>query len=303
MSRVGNRGELEALVRSVETGSFSAAARELRLTPSAVSKLVTRLERYLGVRLVARSTRHVVATPEGERFVERARRILADMEEAERDARRARERPSGRLRLHMGLGFGLSQGVDALPRFLEKHRDVELDLILGDRRVDLAVENIDISTWSFPPWGAGIVTRKMFEYDRVLVASPAYLRSRGVPRDLEELARHQCLVVSGVPRQSPWYFKAPKGRREFEVPVAHAVNNAIAKYRLVLQGAGIAQFSEYVVAEAVRDGALVRVLPEIHDADPLVQYAVYRKDRLQLPRVSAMLAFLVETFAGRPWRK
>ena len=114
------RDYVEAFVRSVEMGSLSAAARELRLTPSALSKLVTRLERSLKVRLVSRSTRRIAPTPEGSLFMARCRRILAEMEDAEVEVGRSRDHPRGRLRMHMGVGFGMSQGVAALPRFFER---------------------------------------------------------------------------------------------------------------------------------------------------------------------------------------
>src|SRR6266404_3351142 len=121
MARIGDRSEIEAFVRSVELGSFSAAARELKLTPSALSKLVTRLERGLKVRLLSRSTRRVAPTPEGELFLKRCRRILAEMEDAEMEVGRARDRPRGKLRMHVGVGFAMHQAVPALPRFLERH--------------------------------------------------------------------------------------------------------------------------------------------------------------------------------------
>jgi DNA-binding transcriptional LysR family regulator len=303
MSRIGERGELEAFVRSVELGSFSAAARELKLTPSALSKLVTRIERSLKVRLLSRSTRRVHPTPEGEIFLARCRRILAEFEDAEMEIGRSRDRPRGKLRMHMGVGFGISQGVAALPRFLERYPDVELDLVVEDRRVDLAQENIDISTWSLPEHGANVVAKKLFEFERILCASPQYLERHGTPRRMEDLARHRCLVVSSVALQLQWHFQTPEGRRVFDVRPAVAVNNVDVKYRLTLDGAGVAQFSEYIVAEALRDGRLVRVMPKIHRSETLAQYALYAQERHRLPRVRAMLDFLVATFAQRPWRE
>jgi DNA-binding transcriptional LysR family regulator len=309
MARIGGRGEMEAFVRSVELGSFSAAARELRLTPSALSKLVTRLERALKVRLVSRSPRRIAATPEGELFMARCRRILAEMEDAETEIGRSRERPRGRLRMHMGVGFGISQGVNALPRFFERYPEVELDLILEDRRVDLLQENIDVSTWSFPSaaanpsCAANVIARKLFDYDRVLCAAPDYLKRHGTPRTPADLARHRCMIVSGVALQSPWLFDTPAGRRVFEVASTISVNNVDAKYRFAVAGVGIAQFSEYIVADALRDGRLVRLLPDCHRPEPFAQFAMYPKERHRLPRVAAMLDFLVETFARRPWRQ
>src|SRR5436190_11566928 len=145
MTRIGNRGEIEAFVRSVELANLSAAARELGLTPSTLSKLVTRLEQTLKVRLLNRTSRRVVPTAEGELFLVRCRRILAEFEDAETEVRGSRERPRGRLRVHTGPGFGMGPLARELPRFLERYPDVQLDLILEDRAVDLIRENIDLS--------------------------------------------------------------------------------------------------------------------------------------------------------------
>jgi DNA-binding transcriptional LysR family regulator len=175
--------------------------------------------------------------------------------------------------------------------------------VLEDRRVDLLHENFEVSTWSFPPEGANLVARKLFEYDRVLCAAPEYLRRHGTPRTPEDLASHRCLLVSGIQGQSPWVFESPAGQRRFDVAPAITANNAETKYRFTLAGMGIAQFSEYIVADALRDGRLARVLPRFHRAEPLAQYAIYPRDRHRLPRVAAMLDFLVESFAGRPWRQ
>jgi DNA-binding transcriptional LysR family regulator len=302
MSRIGDRGEMEAFVRAVETGSFSAAARELGLTPSALSKLVSRIERNLGVRLLTRSTRSISATPEGELFLARCRRILAEMEDAESEIGRSRDRPRGKLRMHMGVGFGISQGWKAMPAFFERYPEVELDLVIEDRRVDLLRENIDLSTWSFLPEDANLIARKMFDYQRVICASPAYLQQHGWPRTPEDLARHRCMVVSNIPLQSQWAFETAAGRRVFDLTPAVSVNSADCKYRFTLAGMGIAQFSEYVVADALRDGSLVQLLGDCHRSETLTQYVVYPRDRHRLPRVAAMIEHMVATFQGRPWR-
>jgi len=302
MSRIGDRGEMEAFVRSVELGSFSAAARELKLTPSALSKLVTRLERSLKVRLLTRSTRRVTPTPEGELFVARCRRILAEMEDAETEVGRSRDRPRGKLRMHMGVGFGISQGWKALPPFFERYPEVELDLIIEDRRLDLARENVDLSTWSFLPDDSALLARKMFDYQRVICASPEYLRRHGTPRTPDDLARHRCMIVSNVPLQTQWMFETSGGQRVFELAPAISVNSADCKYRFTLAGMGIAQFSEYVIADALRDGRLVQLLPDCHRSETLTQYVVYQRDRLRLPRVAAMIDHMVATFQERPWR-
>ena len=302
MSRIGVRGELEAFVRSVELGSFSSAARELKLSPSALSKLVTRLERSLKVRLLNRTTRRITPTLEGELFVARCRRILAEMEDAETEIGRSRERPRGRLRMHLGVGIAMHQVVNALPKFFERYPEVHIELLIEDRRVDLIRENIDISVRPWPPESSNLVVRKIFEFERMLCAAPAYLKRHGRPRAPEDLARHRIMGVSSIPLHTHWLFKGPSGPRAHEVQLTAAANNADCIYRFALSGIGIARLNEFVVADALRDGKLVTVLDDFHCAEELAMLAIYPHERHRLPRVAAMLDFLTETFSQRPWR-
>src|SRR3954469_13119525 len=302
MSRIGNRGEMEAFLRSVELGSFSQAARELKLTPSALSKLVTRLEKNLKVRLLTRTTRRLAPTLEGELFAARCRRILAEMEDAETEIGRSRERPRGRLRMHAGVGIAMHQIVDVLPRFFERYPEVDIDLLIEDRRVDLVRENIDISVRPWQPETSNLVVRKIFEFERVLCASPAYLKRHGRPKTPEELSRHRIMGVSSIPLPGQWLLKGPDGPRMFDVQLHAAANNADAIYRFALSGLGIARLNEFVVAAALRAGTLVTVLDDFHVDEKLAMLAIYPHERHRLPRVAAMLDFLTETFGPRPWR-
>src|SRR5258706_16141840 len=163
MSPIGDSGEMEAFGRSVELGRFSAAASELDLKPSTLSKLVARLERSLKVKLLNRTTRRMTPTPEGELFVARCRRILAEMEDAEMEVGRSREKPRGRLRMHVAVGFAMHQVVNAMPRFFERYPEVQIDLLIEDRRIDLVRENIDISVRPWAPETTNFVVRKVFE--------------------------------------------------------------------------------------------------------------------------------------------
>jgi DNA-binding transcriptional LysR family regulator len=303
MSRIGDRGEMEAFVRSVELGSFSAAARELRLTPSALSKLVTRLERSLRVRLLTRTTRRLAPTPEGELFVERCRRILAEMEDAETEIGRSRDKPRGLLRMHVGVGIAMHGVVPAMPRFLERYPEVQLDLLIEDRRADIVRENIDISFRPWQPESTALVVRTVFEFERVLVASPAYLKRHGKPRSPDELARHRCMGVSSIPSNRQWVFRTPAGPRVIDVLPGAGANNADCIYRFALAGLGIARLNEFIVADALRDGRLVQVLADFHQSEHLSMRAIYPQERHRLPRVAAMLQFLHDSFGKRPWRK
>ena len=243
MSRIGDRGAMEALVRSVDLGSLSAAARELKLTPSTLSKLVTRLEGSLKVRLVTRTTRRIALTPEGELFVARCRRILAEMEDAEMEVSNSRERPRGRLRMHVAVGFAMHQLAPAMPRFLERFSAVQVDLLVEDRRVDIVRENIDLSVRPWAPESTSLVVRKIFEFERILCASPEYLARHAAPRVPEDLARHRCMGVSSIPNHTQWRFG--KGvSRVLEVLPGVSVNNADFIYSLALAGVGVARLNE-----------------------------------------------------------
>jgi DNA-binding transcriptional LysR family regulator len=193
--------------------------------------------------------------------------------------------------------------VDAMPRFLERHPEVQLDLLIEDRRVDLPRENIDISVRPWEPDAtSSLVVRKIFDFERMLCATPAYLKRHGKPRSPEELARHRCMGVSSIPSNRQWLFKMPEGPRPFEVPLGAAANNADCVYRFALAGVGIARLNEFIVAPALRDGRLVQVLADYHWEEHLTMRAIYPQERHRLPRVAAMLEFLVQSFAKRPWR-
>lgn len=180
MARVeANRsGEMEVFVRVVEEGGFSAAARAARMTPSAVSKLVARLEGRLGARLVNRSTRALQLTPEGCAFYERATRILADIEDAERRAG-AGEQPVGRIRLNTSASYATHVLAPVLPEFLERHPGVTLDLVQTDAVVDLLAERTDVAVRAGPLKSSRLVARKLGETGMVIVGAPAYLAQIG----------------------------------------------------------------------------------------------------------------------------
>lgn len=303
MSRIGDRGELEAFVRAVELGSFSSAARELGLTPSGISKLVSRLESALRVRLLNRTTRRLAATPEGELFLARCRRVLAELEDAESEVGAARERPRGRLRVHIAVGFAMHQVIDALPAFFRRHPDVQVELLVEDRRVDLAREGIDISVRPWPPDSDLFVVRKLFDFERLVCAAPAYLKREGTPRTPEDLLRHRCLTVSSIPTHALWRFRVPGGERDLHVAPSATVNNADCVYRFALAGMGIARLNEFIVAQAIRDGRLVSLLDEFRVDEKLAMRVIYTPERHRLPRVAAMIDFLMASFSGRPWRQ
>jgi DNA-binding transcriptional LysR family regulator len=195
----------------------------------------------------------------------------------------------------------MHQLAKEMPRFLERHPEVLVDLVIEDRRVDIVKENIDISVRPWPPETTSLVVRKIFDFERLLCASPAYLKRHGTPRSPEDLARHRCMGVSSIPNHGQWMFRMPGGPRAIEVPLSASINNADLVFRFALAGQGIARLNEFIVAEAIADGRLVQVLADFQCAEHLTMLAIYPQERHRLPRVAAMLDFLVETFAKKPW--
>jgi DNA-binding transcriptional LysR family regulator len=233
----------------------------------------------------------------------RCRRILAEMEDAENEVGRMRERPRGRLRMHVGVGFGTHQLVPAMPRFVERYPEVEIDLLVEDRKVDLTKEGADLAVRPSTVADPSLVARKICEFERVVCASPKYLARHGEPRSPEDLVNHNCItLVAGAPSPTRWSFDGPSGRREIQAAGGITANNAEAVLRFAVQGLGIARLNEFIVSDEIRNGNLVPVLPDFHCAEPIAMLALYPPMRHRLPRVAAMLDFLVETFSHAPWR-
>lgn len=294
--------DMSAFVRAVELGGFSLAARELGMTPSAISKLVTRLEDHLGVRLLNRTTRRLALTPEGEAYFHRSQRILADIAEAENEVARFRAQPKGVLRVNVGTAFGLHQLAPALPEFLSRHPEVQVELTLTDRVVDLIEEGADLGIRLGTLIDSSLIARKICELERLVCASPAYLKKHGTPRKPADLLKHNCLSVAYAPSLHRWPFTSKDGVQHVDVAGNASANSAEALLQLALVGLGIIRLSEVIVGEAVREGKLVPLLQDVHHSERLPLHAVYPQGRHRSPKVAAMVDFLVERFGHAPWR-
>ncbi|MDO8876423.1 MAG: LysR substrate-binding domain-containing protein [Pseudolabrys sp.] len=293
--------DLRVFVRVMDRGNFSLAASDLGITPSAVSKLISRLEDRLGVRLLERSTRRLSLTPEGETFLARARRIVADIEEAEAEVARVRGAPRGKLRINSGTAFGLHQLAPALADFLARYPEIDIDLSITDRLVDLIEEQSDIAVRSGHIPEGPFIQRKLADLQRVICAAPAYLAARGTPRTAADLKGHDCIVVSG-PGLNRWPFKTRGGIDVVEVRPRVTTDDAEAALRLAIEGAGIVRLSDVIVGPPLRDGKLVALLTDVHHVEPFPLAAIYPAGRHRLPRVAVFLEFLQERFGHAPWR-
>jgi len=293
--------DLRVFVRVLDRGSFSSAAKDLGLTPSAVSKLISRLEDRMGVRLIERSTRRLALTPEGETFLARARRIVADIEEAEAEVAHARGAPRGILRVNSGTAFGLHQLAPALADFLARYPDIDLELSITDRLVDLIEEQADIAVRSGHIPEGPFIQRKIADLQRVICAAPSYLKRRGTPKAAADLKQHDCIVVAG-PGLNRWPFKTRSGIDVVEVRPRVSTDDAEAALRLAIEGAGIIRLSDVIVGGPLRAGELTALLTDSHHVEPFPLAAIYPAGRQRLPRVKVFIEFLVERFGGAPWR-
>jgi DNA-binding transcriptional LysR family regulator len=293
-------GDMRAFVRVVEHQSFSAAAGRLDLTPSAVSKLVSRLEERLGVRLLHRSTRRLALTPEGDVYFTRARQILADIEEVEAEVAKSRGSPRGRLRVNTGHGFGVQQLAPALPDFLARYPNLEVELSITDRLINVVEEQADVTIRAARIVDTSLSARKIADFERTICAAPTYLARRGTPRTPADLANHVCIIVGSA--SGRWPFRTRDGIENVEIAPRVTTDNVDAALQLALHGAGIVRLGDVVLAEPIRRGLLVPLLTDVHHVEPLSLSALYLAGRHRLPKVRVFLDFLIERFASAPWR-
>lgn len=296
MSRpdVNRSGEMDVFAQVVELGGFSPAARAAGMTPSAVSKLIARLEARLGARLLNRSTRQLQVTPEGSAFYERAKRILADMEDAERAAG-AGEQPVGRVRINTSASYANHVLAPLLPDFLALHAGITLDLVLTDAVVDLLAARADVAVRAGPMKSSSLVARKLGETQPVIVAAPAYLARCGEPRTVADLERHNRLGFGYTRAVDGWPLRE-KGKTVV-VPATGRVQASDGEglRQLALAGVGLARLGAFTVRADIAAGRLVRVLAPLDTGEKEPFHAVYVGQGGPLPsRVRALLDFLAE---------
>jgi len=297
MSRldVNRSGEMEVFTRVVELGGFSTAARAFRMTPSAVSKLVARLEARLGVRLINRSTRKLQLTPEGSAFYERALRILDEMSAAEREAAIGAT-PSGLLRVNTSVPFGLHRLLPLLPDFAKRYPDIKVEVVLTDLVVDLLEERADVAIRVGPMRESRLLARKLGESRMVVVAAPGYLKEHGTPKTPDDLADHNLLRFGFAKWENGWPFKIG-GETIAVIPSGNAlVSDGEAMQHLAVAGMGLARLARFHVEADIAAGRLVPVLEAFNPGDIEPIHAVFVGHGGQLPaRVRAFLDYLVET--------
>ncbi|WP_448651488.1 LysR family transcriptional regulator [Pseudomonas fluorescens] len=291
---INRLAEMEVFVRVIELGNFSAAARDVRITPSAVSKLLTRLETRLQARLLNRTTRRLTPTPEGLAFYEQCVRILADVEDAERNTSGKGE-PRGHLRVSASVPFGQGVLLPLVAGFLARYPGIALDIVLTDQVVNLVEERTDVAIRHGPLENSRLVARKLGDTRMVVVASPAYAQQHGLPQVPKDLSAHNRLDFGYTRTLKGWPFKVD-GAQWLVSPEGNlSASDGEAMRQLALAGIGLARLDEFQVVEDIEAGRLLPVLHAFNPGDIDPVHAVFLGQGAQMPlRVRVFLDYLVE---------
>jgi DNA-binding transcriptional LysR family regulator len=282
---------LGIFVRVVDTGSFSAVARQQGIGQPAVSKAVAQIEDWLGVSLLLRSTRSVVPTDAGRAFYERAKRTIEEADEAVTAARGSASALTGKLRVSTSVCFGRLHVIPRLSEFLDEHPELEVELVLDDRQVDLVNEGIDVAMRMGPLPDSNMTARRIAQGRRVVVAAPAYLQRHGVPTSPGDLSRHEAIINSRAPGSDAWTFR--KAAQEVSVVLRGRLKVTAAEglREAVKCGLGFAVATEWNFSPELKSGEVVAVLEDW--ALPTTNLsAVYPTGRLTSTKARAFAAFV-----------
>ncbi|MGD8710763.1 MAG: LysR family transcriptional regulator [Ectothiorhodospiraceae bacterium] len=287
---------MEVFVRVAEEDGFTAAARKLELSKSVVSKHVQSLEKYLGVRLFNRTTRRLSLTEAGTRYYERCVGIIDEVGEAERAVSSLYALPRGVLRVNAPVSFGILHLGPALPAFLRRYPDLQVDISLNDRYVDVVNEGFDVAVRIGRLEDSSLIARRVASSQAWLCASPDYLEANGTPSSPADLTAHNCLVYAYSRQPGGWFLRAPDGREHrLNVEGTLRANNGEFLLSAAVRGTGIVMMPDFICADAVHRGELVRLLPEYRTAELNIS-AVYPYARNVSAKVRAFVDFLAEEF-------
>lgn len=283
------------------TGSFTDTAREFGISPTSVSRTLTELEDFLHVKLLRRSTRHVDLTEAGQEYARQLDGILWSINEAQKNITAISTAPKGTLRVHSRMMFGLGVLSPLITEFTQQFPEIRIELLLGERKVDLRRQQIDIDFRITPPEEAGLRRRMLFQSERYLIAAPAYLARHPAPRVPAEIAAHQCLAYLLPGDNYVWRFQANDHIEEVVIDPRQISNNGMALLEMARLGEGIALLDDYTVANDIAQGRLVRVLPDYRVTNTTFEEGIYATilDTPMVPaKIRVFLDFIIDRVAG-----
>lgn len=298
-------GELEqdldavyAFVKAVRAGSFSAAAFELGVTPSAISRKVAKLEQQLGVQLLQRTTRKFTLTQVGRDFFNECEEGISCIQRAEENVAFARAEARGLLRVNVPQGFGRLHVAPLVMEILAAHPSLVVDLVFG-AKPDFADTTIDIVIGSADPSNTNMVVRRLMKFRRITCAAPSYLSQHSQPQSVTDLARHNCLIFTASDSvDDEWAYPHQNGTRTVKISGNFRTNNLDAMRAAVRGGLGIAHMPSYLVAEDLKEGKLIELLGDHHkpSSQDACMMAYYASAKHRLPKVTVFLDHLMKSF-------
>jgi DNA-binding transcriptional LysR family regulator len=284
--------ELTVFVRAAESGSFSQAARELRLSQPSVSRIIGELEARLGVTLLLRTTRRITVTDAGALFLDRAREILAEMEDAE-DAARGLDSLRGLIRLALPVVYGTREIIPRLPKFLALHPELKVEMTVADARQDLVAEGADVAIRLGELDDSVFGARRLETLERMLAASPGYLKTRGTPKTPADLASHDCIFGPGNFGRDSWSFSRNGAEISVDVRGRIHTNSGPGAFASVMAGLGIAMVSTAMAGPEIKQGSLVPLLRGYKLA-PVDVHAVFPGGPRPSVKVRALVDYLAD---------
>ena len=294
--------EMQVFCTVVDKGTFVGAAEPLTMSKAAISRYVSALEERLGARLLHRTTRRLSLTEEGRRFYHQAREVLALMDQAEEAVSSAAPEPSGVLRVNAPVSFGVLHLAPLWGEFMKAYPNVELDISLNDRLVDLVEEGFDAAVRIARMENSSLVGRRLAGTRMCLCASPDYLASHPPVRTLADLAEHGVIAYTNFATGNEWQFEGPDGSEQVRTRSTVRCNNGDTCRSIALSGAGIALQPSFMVSEDLRNGTLVEILPEYRSIE-LGIYVVYPTRKHLASKVRALINFLAERFSHPQWER
>jgi len=281
--------------RVVEMGSFSAVANERDVSPSSISKHITALEKRLSTQLLGRTTRQLNPTEAGCEYYNYCNQMLEELSAVETNVSRYQSETSGTLHLSIPVTFGELHIIPALWAFHEKYPDMNIELTMDDRKVDLVREGVDLAIQVGPLIDSSMVARKIGIMERLFVASPEYLAKHGEPKSPAKLKQHNCIILSSMMTPGEWHYAGPKGKAKVQVSGNLTVNNLAALRDAALAGVGIVAAPVWLVHEGIQQGKLKVILKD-YVLVALDINAVYRKRLYVQQKVVLMIDHLRDTF-------
>jgi len=296
---------IKSFVRTVETGSFSAVARELQTTQPTISKQIAALEDYLDVQLLTRSTRKLKLTEAGQQFYSHCQAILDTVDAAEASVGK-RQQPSGLLRINCPVTFGQRVIVPRLKRFLAQYPQIELDLMLSDRIINLVEEGVDLAIRIGNHSDSALISQPIGTTRISTMAAASYLQDYGEPQSPQDLTDHNCIIYTQLAKPNEWHYQSKTNASDSNSSCIIKVNgnlrvdSSVAICQAVLSGLGIALAPTWLCCHDISQGEVKLLFPD-YKPNLLPIYAVYRRGRFQPAKIACFVKYLAEEFQHDPW--